>query len=300
MKRVFLAILVLFCATPAWADVVYLANGRVLSGVQTEAAGTKLRVFLPDGSLLLRSQEVTRVERTAPPPTPSDARRAELKALADAVTRAWRDGDDDLARRLLASHPLARELSAPGVRTEARLVKGEGGLRLKVEVRRDGGDPRLLALPPGTRAGGSSGVVLLRPAVLVIGPGQRRAQATLPVAWADLTARPRPGPLRLTRARGGNLRRLLAVLCAGDDTPDEVSAQLAVWLLRDGLRPGDLVSFGPRLTVSRRLVLPLHGGRAARLLRAAGLDPQRLGFFRAEPLPSLPPSAPAKAGESSS
>ncbi|RMG16818.1 MAG: hypothetical protein D6731_05380 [Planctomycetota bacterium] len=299
-KLAFLGALVVFLAGAvaprgAWADEVALRNGRVLQGVRVRERPNGFEVLLPGGTLYLAAHEVDRVVRSARPAARRLAGRASLGRLARDLEAAWRVGDTAKARRLLASDPRVHVLEGPGLSVRADLVRAEGSLRLRVRVRRRGPDPALLALPPGTGAGGALGVCLLRPAALVLGPGAERAEVLLPVLYAHPDARPSEGHLRLTLSPDPARRRLLAVLCAGVRPPPETAAQLALWTLPGRLRREDLVEAGPRLTPGRALVLPLHAEHAARLLRSAGLEPRRRAFFRRPPLPGGAP-APGLAG----
>ena len=61
--RCFAALLFgLLSLAPAWADTVYLANGRKFENVVAETAETEVRIHMPGGSLSLPRSHVLRVE----------------------------------------------------------------------------------------------------------------------------------------------------------------------------------------------------------------------------------------------
>ena len=58
--------LALLAALPAWADLVHLKNGRVLSGEVIEDDGKTIVVRVPNGTIKLRAEQVEYVEKQTP------------------------------------------------------------------------------------------------------------------------------------------------------------------------------------------------------------------------------------------
>jgi hypothetical protein len=216
--------------------------------------------------------------------TPRDA------ALADrarSVEAAYVRGED--ASALLASD-LQTFDAASGVDVRATF-DGEG-LRLDL-ARTTALGPLAVAFPPGALGepvfpeGPPSGrseqdLVPLRAPVIVLPEGAVTASVHVPVACAMYTA---GGPsqrrvYRLSRFPAGSpMDRLMAVLCSGEAPPHPADAQLAVWVVRNGVGPGTqggCFGSGARVTEAT-------GATAARLLERAGLVPSQFGYYQQEP-----------------
>ncbi|MCO5170202.1 MAG: hypothetical protein M9894_28030 [Planctomycetes bacterium] len=268
----------------------------------------------------LSDEEVERALAAAPEAGPAviepEAADAPVAAAAAEVAAAFRRGDRERARALVAAHPRLIDWSDPGVVVSCRFVGGDLGIELTC-VRTDTalGSPRealavvfepgTYGVPVGDLAGGGErwtspeterrfghwpapqDLALLRAPVVVIPRGEALGVTYVPVACASFhRGAPEPGtPYALDRFPAGSpIDRLMVVLCQGDGVPDEAEAQLATWLSRDDVSWADFVAQGGDrgrlVTFGRaRSVRGWHAEGAARLLLRAGVDPRPLRFF---------------------
>jgi hypothetical protein len=116
---------------PAWADTVYLANGRKFENVVAETTETEVKIRMPGGSLSLPRSHVLRVES-------SDSNFAEYLRRKEAIRRGGSTSD---AADWLALARWARQQGLEQGAREAALAAA-------------GLDPRLAGLAPLLRAHG--------------------------------------------------------------------------------------------------------------------------------------------------
>ena len=233
----------------------------------------------------------------AQPPRDDDATRA-VRDVARAIETCWRDGRRDLAETIASAHAEVVDWSSlAGLATVSCAYESSAG-RLALSVNRAPGTngPVAVTFGPGTYGTATHDVqelALMRGTVLVLPSGAETTSALVPIACASFERNP-PHPdqsYELRRFdRGSDVDRLMCGLCAGAGE-SEPEAQLAIWIVRNGLTPAEFLS-KPRVVTfeSERPVRLEHAKGAAVIMRSCGIDPERTPFFeeRLRPAPRVP------------
>lgn len=232
---------------------------------------------------------------------PPAERTLAVSAFEREVLARYRASDRAGAERLLAARAgAARFDQAQGFVVRAVFASRAAGLTIRVE-RSEARESLVVALPPGVlgrarvtpRPGESleppQDLLLLRPALLSLAPGERSAEVTLPVACAAFRRQgPEPGvSYALERLKpGSKLDRLAQALCARESVPPSLdpALALAIWIAHEDLGYRRLAdsSLGFRtFRTPRQRVGAEQGPAAAALLHEAGLDLRAFDFYRA-------------------
>jgi hypothetical protein len=230
----------------------------------------------------------------------------ETKTLERRVLAHYQAGQRTQAHEAMKSVDYAAPWAVHG-KVEVQAVFDSRAKGLTLNVRRKAGVSSsgdiLVSFPAGTfaKASRSDGslpqdLLLLRAPVISLGSLHRTGSVTVPVACASFRRHgPKPGvgySLKMATP-GSNLDRLAQVLCTGSAPPPDTHLALAIWVAHEDLpyaRIANSAGFRTFRTPRQKVSPTRDGAYAEKLLKRAGIDPQRTSFFRSFDL------LPARAG----
>lgn len=223
-----------------------------------------------------------------------DPATAEARVLARTVSDFYRDGRRDAAEGFAKEHPrvVAFDDAKAHLGVSAAYREWGGGGSLEITITRSPASadaPLVVSVPPGSygAAPGVQDVGLLRAPVIVLRSGETRARTMVPVACASFFSEGPAADAAFTLTRftpGSSIDKLMVALCSGDEAPEQ-GAQLAIWVVRNGITRDDLSAQPFVCTFEHRLpVGAAIAPRAEAILRQAGLDPKATRFFNADAL----------------
>jgi hypothetical protein len=230
---------------------------------------------------------------------PADGASSSARALAKQVETLYRDGKRDEVDALARAHPgaiVAFDDASAKLEVAARYTEHAGGGDMELVVLRPAASvdrPLLVSFPPGSygMAPDVQDLGFLRSPVVLLDAGQRGASVHVPVACASFFSMGPADGRAFTVGRferGSEIDKLMCALCTGDAAP-EAAAQLAIWIVRNGITRGDLEQEPGVVTFGHHVAIGLATGvEAGVLIRDAGLDPSVMAFFGESGDPSRP------------